>query len=349
MGSRRRGSLKRNKNRNQSKQSKRNQKMVKMARHNSDGDYKTQDSRRKTYQERPEIILEAPADFSIENNRRSVLKFFKDFDSFQKTHRIFVDLEHVNVITSDAILLLFLKLKAAKTPVRGSKPLDAECASILNDSGFYSKVRNLGPPMSRRGDFLQFDSGNESDPGKSDSVMQFCKSKGVCYESADATKLLITEMTSNTWDHAFKSQKKVLSHKWWVMARLLPDGAKVQVCILDNGMGIPKSMKSAYKELTNDLDEEIISSLIQNKYADDKKSRFKQRKRGKGLPKLLTSLQSGKLSSLRVLSGKGYFYSCINGNVETEEYKLSFPGTLVSWECDVEQKMEINSEQPSFS
>lgn len=139
----------------------------------------------------------------------------------------------------------------------------------------------------------------------------------------------IIELMKNTFQHAYDTEPGY-SRRWWLLAVHLPESASVSFSFLDNGMGIPHTVrKKPLERLTSfihiDQDAELIASTLSGAF----RTRTKQHYRGNGLPSILEHYQKGRIDSLKVLSNKG-FVDCQNNN--NENLNRRFRGTLICWD-----------------
>ena len=109
------------------------------------------------------------------------------------------------------------------------------------------------------------------------------------------------------------------------------DPRKIIFCVLDDGMSIPKTLKSnpsmslkiMLKQLTDDL--QIIKFALTGKW----RSSTRKKGRGRGLTRLNNYTSEGQVNNLYIISNRGYYCSMPNKSA-----KLGTPlkGTMVYWE-----------------
>jgi len=133
---------------------------------------------------------------------------------------------------------------------------------------------------------------------------------------------MIIECMANTRNHAYTRFKGL--HKWWLMASFDQRSKSVGFTFIDNGHGIPSTVR---KKLLGDIaaaDHKLIASAMSGELRTSTRLSY----RGKGLPSLLRSLRSGAIQDLSVLSMRG-FVNCttMQGRKTSEQ----FQGTMITW------------------
>jgi hypothetical protein len=139
----------------------------------------------------------------------------------------------------------------------------------------------------------------------------------------------IIECMVNTKHHAYHD----LNHnwKWWLMALPNEKNDRIQFAFLDNGAGIPTTVKKKFSERVNRLfgnnssDCKLIHSALQGEY----RTRMKDKWRGKGLPKIYDHYNNKYIENLHIISNHGYV-DCKNDVIK--ELNEKFHGTLLSWD-----------------
>ena len=141
---------------------------------------------------------------------------------------------------------------------------------------------------------------------------------------------------SNTNNHAYDKSKKY--KKWWLVAYYDKINSKIKFTFLDNGFGIPRTIKKSYKERINKLLEEkipngrsktqdnfLVSSALEGEFRT--KTGFAHR--GKGLPDIADKAKKNMIQGLTIISRKAYLNV---SNNDSQELSNIFYGTLLSWE-----------------
>lgn len=281
--------------------------------------------------------IEVPCNFSIKNNIDEMLNFFEEVHYHVKNHKkIFYHMENVESITTDSILYMLslfdryeLLLKYKYQGSAGNLPKDKKCRQIISESGFFDHVisRHFVRPNEKiltiRTDHLV------QGPTASD-VMQFATNKLNRPQDITARRIYSTiiETMANTKQHAYgKSHEQ---GKWWLMACHDEQNNHVNFTFLDNGQGIPKTIKKKFIEKLKgkiglDNDGELINSAMNGDFRSSTGLEF----RGKGLPTIKKHSDDGVIDNLMVISNRG----CVNCKSNTvKKLGNNFYGTLLDWD-----------------
>ena len=127
----------------------------------------------------------------------------------------------------------------------------------------------------------------------------------------------LVEAMTNVRNHAYNK-----TEKWWMMAMKQGDG--VCFAILDNGLGIPRTIKKNIREQLVPNDAHLIDSAMKGNL----RTRTGEPWRGKGLPKILENLERGLIQDLHVVAQRGH-YAAKN---QSRKLRHKFQGTLISWD-----------------
>jgi hypothetical protein len=113
----------------------------------------------------------------------------------------------------------------------------------------------------------------------------------------------------------------------------------LKIMIVDQGIGIPRSLPRQYKEVIASFFSSIgvaeqTDGMMIRAAMEVGRSRMGQTNRGKGLNDLKQIINICQAGSLRILSKKGeYRYTIKNGapHERARSYEVSLDGTLVEW------------------
>lgn len=297
-------------------------------------------ARVKQYQDKLEEMKYAytplyfPANFSIVHNTDEVLSFFDEFQNLINLDKP-VDLHMENVIqlTPDAILYLISIFKENNAQnkqyrVKGNAPNNETARELFVKSGFYGYVKSEIKTKREDTRVFMIREGNNCLPKVAKSIVEYSRS---CLGSSIRTKEtkdvypILIEVMTNTHNHA--SEKKDAT--WYLMAQHMDD--EVHFAFLDSGLGIPHTLKKNFSETIFNMissgkitDRRLIKAALDGKF----KTQTGERKRGKGLPKIMKIAQEGTVKDSIIISNLGYI-NCSNGI--TKRLKGKFHGTLFSW------------------
>lgn len=272
--------------------------------------------------------IKAPGVFSVVHNPSLTIKFLADVLScIKKSKAIFVNLEDVTEITPDAILYLLVLLQEAKKrkiPFKGNAPRNKTAFEIFTSSGFYdfvkSNLNNFQIPENTS--ILKIKTGRDVNGDEAENVQSYLKTH---VHNINTVKLkaiygILIECMSNTNEYAGESMGE---KHWWTMALHDKKSDKVLFAFVDNGVGIPYTVKK--KWFFKSSDSELLKKAAQGFY---QMSGSKEKTRNKGLPQIRKYDEDGFIQNLVIVSNRGY-YSVKN---DIEELDSFFTGTLIAWE-----------------
>jgi len=287
------------------------------------------------------IEIAPPSNFSLINNIEETGNFFNALNELiDDGKNIFLDLSGVEELSTDALLYIlsrleYNKIRQYKANIFGCAPSNPDCKKIMETSGFLKYVYSQN--MSRiesDPDVFSIESGSYVFPQKAAGIKTFIKDKLGKAESQETKSIFknIIECMANTKHHAYKAHATY--SKWWVMGSYIKDSNKVHVTFLDNGYGIPNTIRINFREKVQRMFANVISVgrtdslLIKSALLGEFRTRTESSYRGKGLPQIYRSAEEGKMSDLIVISRRGYVNS---KKAECKELEQVFHGTLLSW------------------
>jgi hypothetical protein len=273
-----------------------------------------------------QLTLVAPKCFSLLQNASQMLDLFNEIRENCRKRRIFIDMSNIEEMTCDAILYALSALSHYGPEIWGNAPVDARCHELFVSSGFLTHMQTGIPLSPPNMNILSIQAGNDADGRRAKLVLDFVRkhfgsSPALGYRSIYTT---ILECMSNTMDHAYAPSRG----KWWLMAlRDGNDSSRVRFTFLDNGKGIPKTVRRNFQNLVptimNPSDAGLIIAALNGKF----RSRTGKRERGKGLPKINSLASTGAIANLTIISDTAYI---AGGKGQT--LPRPFDGTLLTWE-----------------
>ncbi len=281
-------------------------------------------------------VIKAPENFSMIYNIDIMLNFFNSLFLCLKENKydVFINMKELTLITPDALLYLlsfldYFKIKNIfKHNLGGNLPENEKCAQLIIESGFPNYVKMIQKPEYKSKDFLKIEKNSIVKSDIADKVLKFAEEK-INYSNRDVSESIyvtIVECMTNTKQHAYNNVGN-----WWLIAQYNAEVNKIQFCFLDNGQGIPKSVKMTFRErflellpITNNQHSKLIFSTLNGEFRT--KTGFSYR--GKGLPKIKQYSDEKFVDDLVIISNKGYVN--LNNN-ELKELEHKFYGTLLSW------------------
>ncbi len=293
------------------------------------------------------LVLSAPEDYSLINNVDETLVYFSQIDAaIAKKHKVYLDLSNVKRITTEVILYMLSRLDFNRRlfhdqiSFAGNAPSDDKCKHIFLTSGFLEYMNSpYAKNVKNDPSVYSIQSDHKVLGPKAKEVTDFAKnSLGIVSDNKKIYPMII-ECMGNTNNHAYKNQDQY--KKWWLMASHQKDGNKVSLSFVDNGQGIPNTIRKNFREIVQTIADSITlplfdakarvldSALIESALKGDfKRTRTGLSHRGNGLPWMFKNAQAQYIDDLVIISKKGYV-DC--GKSITRELDAVFHGTLLSW------------------
>ena len=305
-----------------------------------------QDSLKKTYGDkfkRGGVNFVAPGNFSLIGNPDDTVKYFNRVlkfitDSRNYGQRVFFDISGIKSLTIDALMYMLSIVSNMKRRFRekfefsGNFPANDHVRDLLLESGFSKYVRHSRTQISQSNKKLEIRSGQAIDRETAKKICDFTISEGRV-RRVDTRFLyeILMELMANTCEHAYTDT--VLLNCWYVFVE--SDGTSIKYSFLDTGIGIPLTVNRRFREKIDILkittDSHYIQSALKGEF---ERSSTKEKKRGKGLPRIYRFFKENKIQGMRVLSGRGAY------GFESESTALpskALRGTLFYWEIDIAQ------------
>jgi hypothetical protein len=302
---------------------------------------------------KPEIVkikhdsylnVQAPSDFSIIDNPEFMLGFYNSIrELVRKGKHVSINLKDVKRLTGDALLYLLslmdnLKAGYSNFKIRGNFPDDARCKAFFIESGFFDYVSlKPGLTMPRSSvDIVSIKSDRLVVAEVAEEVIRFTRNKLNRSKSRNtsASYNTIIECMANTFAHAYGNNRQM--SKWYIMASYMPEKKKISFCFLDCGNGIPSTIRKSMREKASNLTSRLLggrrtddSFLINSALMGEYRSRFIERHRGKGLPKIYEYYKKKYYDNLLIMANYGYV-NCATS--EQRALEVKFQGTLISWD-----------------
>ncbi|MGE5437952.1 MAG: hypothetical protein ACM3O3_12035 [Syntrophothermus sp.] len=295
------------------------------------------------------VQITAPRNFSIINNHQEMLAFFTLMNNALKANNnIYLNMNDIENITEDAILylisrLIYVQKRYPEHRVSGNFPKNKECEKILFACKFNKYVVTNRTYDIDNNEILYLVDGFETDGKYVQKVLRFVSSKVnlEIVNRADAYSV-ITEVLINSKHHAYKTFNPY--EKWWMIA--LPDKNKkiVHITLLDNGQGIPRTIKKNFADKVSAIKEKfsfsingnisrIDSELIVSALEGEFRTSTGDKDRGTGMPTIFDASNNPQIDNLIIISNFAYVKI---GKSKTISKKITlndmFEGTLISWD-----------------
>ena len=298
-------------------------------------------------------ILAAPEFFDMIDNPDETIEFFNAlFSAVRGRRRVFLNLSGVEHLAPNSLLYILSQFKKWESrglqhEVSGNEPRNEVCRTMLRQSGFYKYLTSHLHPEVDSPDILKIEEGREVDGELAGRVLNLC---GMSVHSPDPesrkTYTSIVELMGNTREHANPESKEHLY--WYLMAVVDRKDSKIRISFLDNGAGIPKTLRKKPLELVEELLARVFSietlsesALILSSLKGEVRSRTKEGHRGKGLPSIYNGYNLGILNELVIISNKGYVNLADN---DIRDLPRKFLGTLFCWTIPMRKGVDNDSD-----
>jgi len=283
-----------------------------------------------------EIRLVAPVNFSLIDNAVEALFFFEEFTKYgRRKHPVFLDMSEIREITPDAILYLLslfdlLEEEHDFSQVKGNLPSHKPCRAVLLESGFLEQLKGRQLPRLRGRNILSIETGSQVRGDVAAKVISFAQSRlgrRATGQTSSVYKTII-ECMANTTNHAYKDEAQ---GTWRLVASYDKEQNRVRFAFLDNGRGIPHTIRKNFHERLQTLfqyppdDGKLIRSAIRG----DFRTRTRKIWRGRGLPAIYSYCKKGEIADLVIVSNNAFVKSATDTDVLL---KRKFHGTLLCWD-----------------
>ncbi len=297
-------------------------------------------------EKRKQFEFHAPDVFSFVNNPDETNRFFVKIISFITDRRnfgrsLFIDISKIESLTTDALMYLLAIVNNLKENFQnkysfsGNAPDNPAVKKLFSESGFYHYVRYQGTdPITRNKDSLQIVSGERSETSIAKRMSDFvCSKAGVSKLESNFIYIMMIEMMSNTFKHAYSNSDSILFPRWYSFAEY--DGHDtISFTFMDTGEGIPTTVRKNFVEKIDFLKIKGDSSYVISALEGDFRTATGHVYRGKGLPKIREFCKNGKIQNMRIITNGAdvsvHETKCSPGSIETPLF-----GTLYYWQVDI--------------
>lgn len=322
------------------------------------------------------VIIPVPEVLDLANNRHQTFEVARAcrINCLLYKKPSLLDFSETKTISSAAILFLVAEIDRCRRfsgvkMLTGTFPKDKVLNIQMRDSGFYEALGvrcNIEDkekifPM----EYIKVRSGVQADGRIAKELRHallgpqedlFDKGKRNSFFRG------LSEAMTNVSQHAYPSDLidgpiKTIDKGWWMLAHINKKSKQLKIMIVDQGVGIPRTLPRKYKEVMNEFFATIgVTSLTDGNIIraamEVGRSRTLQTNRGKGLNDLKEIIDKCQAGSLRILSKKGeYCYKIAKGRVEEVATSKddSLNGTLVEWSIPLQAILPfLLSEEKEF-
>lgn len=295
---------------------------------------------------RRQFEFRAPSVFSFILNPNETNSFFTKIISFITRREnfgrsLFFDISKIEKLTIDALMYLLAIVNNLnsnfqnKYAFSGNAPDRADVKKMFSESGFYHFVKYQGTePIARNNDNLQIVSGEKSETQIAKKMSDFvCAKAGVTKIASNFIYILMIELMSNTFKHAYSSGQSVLFPRWYSFAEYDGDQT-ISFIFMDTGEGIPATVRKNFAEKLDFLNIRGDASYVKSALNGDFRTATGQTFRGKGLPRIRKFCKEKKIRNLRIISNSADV-SVYEKSFLSDEIAPPLYGTLYYWQVDI--------------
>ncbi len=290
----------------------------------------------------------APTIFSFVKNPNETIEFFNKIISFITERRnfgrsLFVDISQIHSLTIDALMYLLAIVNnlnenfQGKYSFSGNAPNKPEVKKMFSESGFYHFVRYHGTePLTRNKDNLQIVSGEKSETRIAKQLSDFvCAKAGITKLASNFVYIMMIELMSNAFKHAYSSGTGILFPRWYAFADYDSKNT-ISFTFMDTGEGVPATVRKNFAEKIDILKIKSDSQYVVSALNGEFRTATGQYFRGKGLPKIRQFCRDGKIQNMRIITNSA------DVSVQEQSYvqkTINTPlcGTLYYWQIDISQ------------
>lgn len=218
----------------------------------------------------------------------------------------------------------------------GNVPTDHRIKSLFVKSGFYRFVKHSPSiPISTSSDTIQIVSGNNSDVKTAQKMSDFMSEKtGISAKKFNYLYVMMIEMMSNTYKHAYTDSNSPLSPSWYCFAEYNQHRNNVSFTFMDIGEGIPATVRKNFAEKIDFLkikrEDKYVISALNGEFRTSTSKEY----RGKGLPRIRKFCAENKIQNMRIITNKADI-SVGQDSYESTELNIPLQGTLYYWQINL--------------
>lgn len=297
-------------------------------------------------EKRKQFEFHAPDVFSFALNPDETNAFFTKIISFITRREnfgrsLFIDISKIEKLTIDALMYLLAIVNNLNGKFRnkysfsGNAPNKPAVKKLFSESGFYHFVKYQGTePITRNKDNLQIVSGEKSETQIAKKMSDFvCSKAGVTKLESNFIYIMMIELMSNTFKHAYASGQNVLFPRWYSFAEYDGDHT-ISFTFMDTGEGIPATVRKNFAEKLDILKIKGDSSYVKSALDGDFRTATGLTFRGKGLPRIRRFCKENKIQNLRIITN-GADVSVHENSYSSGVINNPLCGTLYYWQIDI--------------
>jgi anti-sigma regulatory factor (Ser/Thr protein kinase) len=218
--------------------------------------------------------------------------------------------------------------------LQGNIPVNEEVRNILGEAGYWKCFSDVDwkPPTTRKRLYLEHRNGQKtSGETVKQLILHFLPEASLAMAEQKALYSALIECMDNVMKHAYDQSEHngLFYRQWWLLAYRDSETHEISFCFFDQGLGIPKTIRTRFKDKFGPLSAPD-SSLIVKAVIDGHYSSTKDPTRGRGLPTLKRLIDQAKSGELMIVSSQS---RCIfsKSNQNAHDAKGNLGGTLIVW------------------
>ena len=292
-------------------------------------DNPTKRKKRLSKGERKELI--APSVFSLILNTEETLDFFHRLHKHAQEGPVSLDFGSIYQLTPATLLyLIALFDKIGFCDIHGNVPGDPACRELFLNSGFLKYVTCSYQLRTPNPNIMKIAKENKVLGPRAAELLEFCSERLGNISNSLLPKRnydMMVELMENTRQHAAPKGEEPL--KWYLMGTFDEEHQAVHISFLDNGLGIPETIrKKPLESVAKLMRSGSQYRLVEAAFDGQARTQTKKPYRGKGLPSIKRHMDEGYIRDLVIVSNRAYLNF---GNVNKQDLATPLKGTLYSW------------------
>lgn len=300
-------------------------------------------------------VLGIPRQMDFTDNMEETIVFLKRLREviiYSDFSEVMLDHSKTIYVSPESAVCYFAELKRSlahchkRKRVRINYPSDPDVAGLLCDIGLYEEF-SIRKPSNRVQDaarkFFRVVPGNQTEARMADELIRHLENQ-VDFPPVARKRLVgaLIECMDNVKNHAYRNESVTPEFKgeWWMAGFYDTSLRQVALVFLDQGMGIPTTLREKWtvriKSLVGLTQARLIRYAVQTGV-----TRRSSRRHGNGLPSLkgfIDELPEYAGGFLRVVSNRGDYTYCKHASESVTENQVEFDGSLLIWSIHPHQE-----------
>ena len=285
-------------------------------------------------------IISITGNLDTENNKHLLIKIINKIDSIKDTKNITLDHKKLDQISIEALVILTANISifSKKNNIKLTRrkhltPKNKKVKHLLNLIGYWEYFDNKSSTNKNNNEiYFKVIKGKSTLANNEEIgllILKFCDKIKLSNLIIKKMFIAFTEAVANIYEHAYFGDDVKY---FWLAISYNNKTKEINMVIYDTGMGIISSVNDSKLKLKivlkkmNIISKENKESLFIKYMLEDKLSKHKQKKRGKGLStfKKLADSINGEV----IIHSENTYYSSKEPYKSSKDY---LKGTLISW------------------